>query len=184
MVTNDVCMLQSWFMMSQPSNPWSLLCTWEERPHLYSRLFRSKLSGGEVTGSIAMRLTNTLTWARQASNRGTVEPILSALCFNTATKQESEGLFPLSLWLWTCKTTLQSDQDDRVWTQKYSLSRTCPTRLEWIPPPAAMRDCAFAHRQAYRPGCSVANCKMWGRNIPSEFLFELSASLRCTSFHT
>lgn len=94
---------------------------------------------------------------------------------DTATKQVSKSLFPLSLCLWTCETTLQSDQDDRAWTQKYFLSRTCPTQLEWIPPPAAMRDCAFAHRQAYRPGCSVANCKIWGRNIPSEFLFELLA---------
>lgn len=131
-----------------------------------------------------MGLTNTVMCTRQASNRGTVEPIFCcALCFNRYRHQQSKSpkAFSPSLSLWTCKTTLQSEQDHRVWTQNYFLSRTYPTQSEWIPPPAAMMEWLLLTDKlaVLRP-----TAKCGGETSFPNLSLGCWHSVRCTSFHT
>lgn len=80
MMTNGTVMLQSLFTVLQVSISVGF-ATHMNFSHSYPRVLISKLNGRQIIGSMAMRLTNKLTCARQTSDRVTLGPVLHVLCF-------------------------------------------------------------------------------------------------------
>lgn len=79
-MTNGTVMLQSLFMVLQVSI-FVGFATHMNFSHSYPRVLIFKLIGRKIIGSIATRLTNKLTCARQTSDRVTLGPVLHVLCF-------------------------------------------------------------------------------------------------------
>lgn len=91
MVTNGSVMLQSLFTVLQVSI-FVGFATHMNFSHSYPRVLISKLNGRKIIGSIAMRLTSKLMCARQTSDRVTLEPVLSVLCFAIYRHSNKAGL--------------------------------------------------------------------------------------------
>lgn len=94
-MTNGTVMLQSLFTVLQVSI-FVGFATHMNFSHSYPRVLISKLNGRKIIGSMAMRLTNKLTCARQTSDCVTLGPVLHALCFaiyRRSNKARLEGFF-------------------------------------------------------------------------------------------
>lgn len=158
-------MLQSLFTVLQVSI-FVRFATHMNFSHSYPRVLISKPNGWKIIGSMAMRLTNKLTCARQTSDRVTLGPVLHALCFAIYRYSNKARLLRgfSSLCFWTWKAALQSDQDHRGRTKEYFLSRAYPTQSEWILPPAIAREGDFPHRHRVDgPWDHTASHTMWER---------------------